>query len=74
MFYSGSIMTRLARCVKLTSCPKFLKYVYSLAKNYNTDEKILDTLALAEDNGVNTVVVHNVPATIKLLKKHVVVG
>ena len=47
-----------------------LKYVYSLAKNYNTDEKILDTLALAEDNGVNTVVVHNVPATIKLLKEH----
>lgn len=47
-----------------------LKYVYSLAANYNTDQKILDTLALAEENGVNTVVVHNVPATIKLLQEH----
>ncbi len=47
-----------------------LKYVYSLAKNYNTDQKILDTLAVAEDHGVNTVVVHNVPATIKLLQQH----
>ncbi|MBN1852160.1 MAG: hypothetical protein JW829_05520 [Pirellulales bacterium] len=47
-----------------------LKYVYSLAKHYNTDEKILETLALAEDNGINTVVVHNIPSTIKLLQKH----
>ncbi len=47
-----------------------LKYVYSLAKHYNTDEKILQTLAEAEDNGINTVVVHNVQSTIKLLQKH----
>ncbi len=47
-----------------------LKYVYSLAKHYNTDEKILETLATAENNGINTVVVHNVPATIKLLQEH----
>jgi hypothetical protein len=47
-----------------------LKYVYSLAKQYNTDQKILDTLALAEDHGINTVVVHNVPQTIALLQEH----
>ncbi len=47
-----------------------LKYVYSLAKHYNTDEKILETLAIAEEHGINTVVVHNVPATIKLLQQH----
>ncbi len=47
-----------------------LKYVYSLAKHYNTDEKILQTLATAEDHGINTVVVHNVRSTIGLLKKH----
>jgi len=47
-----------------------LRYVYSLAKHYNTDEKILETLALAEQHGINTVVVHNVPATIKLLQEH----
>ncbi len=47
-----------------------LKYVYNLAKQYNTEEKILDTLAIAEENGINTLVVHNVPKTIKLLQKH----
>lgn len=47
-----------------------LKYVYSLAKHYNTDEKILETLALAEEHGVNTVVVHNVRATLALLQEH----
>ncbi len=47
-----------------------LKYVYNLAKQYNTEEKILQTLAIAEENGVNTLVVHNVPKTIKILQKH----
>ncbi|MBM4090549.1 MAG: hypothetical protein FJ276_14175 [Planctomycetes bacterium] len=47
-----------------------LQYVYSLAKHYNTDEKILETLALAEENGINTLVVHNVRSTMKLLRKH----
>jgi hypothetical protein len=47
-----------------------LQYVYSLAKHYNTDEKILGTLALAEEHGINTVVVHNVRATISLLQEH----
>src|SRR5512135_3406724 len=31
-----------------------LKYVYSLAAHYNTDEKILETLAKAEAAGMNT--------------------
>ncbi len=47
-----------------------LKYVYSLAKHYNTDAKILETLAIAEQNGVNTLVVHNVPHTIGLLQQY----
>lgn len=47
-----------------------LMYVYSLAKHYNTPEKILQTLALAEEHGINSVVVHNVRETIGLLKKH----
>src|SRR6056297_3623419 len=33
-----------------------LQYVYNLAKNYNTDEKILETLAIAEEQGINTLV------------------
>lgn len=47
-----------------------LRYVYTLAKAYNTDEKILETLAIAEDHGINTLVVHNVPATLAVLKQH----
>jgi hypothetical protein len=47
-----------------------LRYVYSLAKHYNTPEKILETLAIAEENGINTLVIHYVPETIAVLKKH----
>jgi hypothetical protein len=47
-----------------------LRYVYALAKHYNTPEKILETLAIAEENGVNTLIVHYVPETIAVLKKH----
>ncbi len=47
-----------------------LRYVNSLAAHYNTGEKILDTLALAEEHGINTLVIHNVSATMETLKKH----
>src|SRR5689334_24104087 len=47
-----------------------LKYVYSLAAHYNTDQKILDTLALAEANGINTVSMHNPPHPISLLRRY----
>ncbi len=47
-----------------------LKYVYSLAKHYNTEKKILDTLELAEQHGINTLVIHNVRPIIALLNKH----
>jgi hypothetical protein len=35
-----------------------LKYVYRLTARYNTPEKIIETLAVAESNGVNALVVH----------------
>ncbi len=47
-----------------------LKYVYSLAAHYNTDEKILETLAVAEANGVNTVTMHNPPHPMSLLRRY----
>ena len=47
-----------------------LKYVYKLTAQYNTEEKILETLAVAERHGVNTLVIHTVPAAMKTLKKH----
>ncbi|MBN2021630.1 MAG: hypothetical protein JW809_02450 [Pirellulales bacterium] len=47
-----------------------LQYVYKLAAHYNTDEKILETLALAEQHGVNTLSMHNPPHPMSLLKKY----
>jgi len=47
-----------------------LRYVYSLAKHYNTEEKILETLALAEANGINTLVIHTAPGVLKFIEKH----
>lgn len=47
-----------------------LKYVYTLAAKYNTDEKIFETLALAEKHGVNTVSMHNPPHPISLLRRY----
>jgi len=47
-----------------------LSYVLRLIKEYNTDEKILQTLALAEASGINTVSVHVNPDTRRLLKEH----
>ncbi len=47
-----------------------LKYVYSLAARYNTDDKILDTLAAAEASGINTVSMHNPPHPISLLRRY----
>jgi hypothetical protein len=47
-----------------------LQYVYSLAARYNTDAKILETLALAEAQGINTVSMHNPPHPISLLRRY----
>jgi hypothetical protein len=47
-----------------------LKYVYNLAARYNTDEKILETLALAEAQGINTVSMHNPPHPMSLLRRY----
>ncbi len=47
-----------------------LRYVYDLTEHYNTPEKILETLALAEEHGVNTVIIHTVEAALKVLQEH----
>lgn len=47
-----------------------LSYVYNLAAHYNTDEKILETLAVAEANGVDTVSMHNPPHPISVLRRY----
>ncbi len=47
-----------------------LQYVYRLAAQYNTDEKILETLALAEANGVNALTMHNPVHPMSLLRRY----
>lgn len=47
-----------------------LRYVYSLAAKYNTDEKILETLALAEAHGINTLSMHNPPHPMSVLRRY----
>jgi hypothetical protein len=47
-----------------------LRYVYNLAAHYNTDEKILETLAVAELHGINTVSMHNPPHPISVLRRY----
>ena len=47
-----------------------LQYVYNLCAHYNTDEKIIETLALAEQHGINTVSMHNPPAPMAVLRRY----
>ncbi len=48
-----------------------LRYVYNLAAHYNTEKKIIETLAVAEQNGINTLSVHTAATGIVgLLKKY----
>ncbi|HPC96055.1 MAG TPA: hypothetical protein PLU87_14000 [Sedimentisphaerales bacterium] len=47
-----------------------LKYVYSLCAHYNTEEKIHETMALAEAHGINTLSIHNPPGIVEMLKRY----
>ena len=47
-----------------------LRDVYNLAAHYNTDEKIMETLALAEQHGINTLSMHNPKHPMSVLKKY----
>jgi len=47
-----------------------LQYVYNLCAHYNTDEKIVETMRIAEEHGINTLVIHTVPRTMNLLRQY----
>ncbi len=47
-----------------------LQYVYRLAEHYNTDEKIMETLALAEKHGINTLSMHNPHHPMSVLRRY----
>jgi hypothetical protein len=47
-----------------------LKYVYNLCAHYNTENKIHETMALAEAHGINTLSIHNPPGIVSMLKRY----
>ena len=47
-----------------------LIYVSSLLKHYFTDEKIIETLQICEENGINTAILRTDKDTIRVLKKY----
>jgi hypothetical protein len=47
-----------------------LRYVYALAAHYNTDAKIIETLALAEAHGINTLCMHNPAHPMSVLRRY----
>jgi len=63
MLLGGNLLTHFTHS-------RDLKYVYRLTEKYNTDEKIMETLALAEQHGINTVSMHNPPRPMSVLKKY----
>lgn len=47
-----------------------LRYVYNLARHYNTREKIFETMALAEAHGVNALIIHTADGVLEMLKEY----
>jgi hypothetical protein len=63
MLLGGNLLTHFTHS-------RDLKYVYNLCAHYNTDEKIMETLALAEKHGINTLSMHNPPRPMSVLQKY----
>lgn len=63
MLLGGNLLTHFTHS-------RDLKYVYALTAHYNTEAKIIETLALAEQHGINTMSMHNPPEPMKILMKH----
>jgi len=63
MLLGGNLLTHYAHS-------RDLKYVYNLTAHYNTEEKIYETMALAEAHGINTLSIHNPPGIVAMLKRY----
>jgi hypothetical protein len=63
LLLGGNLLTRYTHS-------RDLRYVYNLARAYNTDAKLLETMALAEQQGVDTLAVHPDPDTLRVMKQH----
>ena len=63
MLLGGNLLTHFTHS-------RDLKYVYNLCAQYNTDEKIIETMALAEQNGIDTLSIHTVPRALETMREH----
>jgi hypothetical protein len=63
MLLGGNLLTHFTHS-------RDLQYVYNLCAHYNTEEKIHETMALAEAHGINTLSIHNPPAIVPMLKRY----
>jgi hypothetical protein len=63
MLLGGNLLTHFTHS-------RDLQYVYNLCAHYNTEEKIHETMALAEAHGINTLSIHNPPGIVSMLKRY----
>ena len=63
LMLGGNLLTHYHHC-------RDQGYVFRLVEHYNTPEKVLETLAVAEDHGVTGMNVHTVDWTHELLVQH----
>ena len=63
MMLGGNLLTHFTHS-------RDLRYVYNLAAHYNTPEKIHETMRIAEEHGINTVVIHTAKGVLDGLKKY----
>lgn len=63
LILGGNLLTRYQHS-------RDLAYVRKLVKSYNTDDKVRETIELAEASGINTLSVNVTPAVMKTLADH----
>lgn len=63
LLLGGNLLTHYAHS-------RDLRYVYSLTRQYNTRDKIFQTLALAEAHGINTLVIHTADGVLEMLGEY----
>ena len=63
MMLGGNLLTHYSHS-------RDLRYVNNLAAHYNTPEKVQETMRIAEEHGINTLVIHTAPNVLDGLKKY----
>ncbi|HDZ22857.1 hypothetical protein LCGC14_0018760 [marine sediment metagenome] len=63
MMLGGNLLSHYHHC-------RDQHYVFKLVEHYNTPEKVLETLAIAEEHGINGMNIHTVDWVHQLMKQH----